>query len=409
LALDLRGFRVRSFAPSAPPARDAEALAANALDQPIEGPSLTEIVRGRQSATVVVPDQTRKASLPLVLPPVIERLRRAGIPESAIVILVANGTHPAVGESALATLLGPISKTIQVIQHDSLASDLAEVGELRPGIPVRLHPTVIENDCLITISSVRHHYFAGFGGGPKMIFPGVGGYEEIQANHGLVLDTQGDRPVRHPGCEPGVLHGNPVAEEIQRAANLRPPDLALCLVEGRDGGVAWISAGPWRPAFEAAVEQVRSWFEVPGGEKFELMVACAGGRPTDSTLIQAHKSLDAACRFMAPGGELLLLACLDGGLGSDDMVPFVDDPAPPAILARLSARWVQYGHTTLRIIEKTSGHRVRLYSELENDTALRLGFEPAADPEAVLDSWRESHSGAHVAVLAGSAVYPRIS
>jgi nickel-dependent lactate racemase len=203
-----------------------------------------------------------------------------------------------------------------------------------------------------------------------------------------------------------VVEGNPIAEEIQRAAELRTPDLALCLVEGREGGVAWAGSGPWRTAFEAAVEKVREWFEVPLEEQFDLMVAASGGRPTDSTLIQAHKSLDAACRFLKSGGQLLWLASLDSGLGSDEMEPFVADPTPAEILAKLAARWVQYGHTTLRIVDKTSRHRVRLHSHLEPGIALRLGFEPTADPQAVLGGWRERYEGARVGVMAAGAVFP---
>lgn len=407
LAVDLRGFRVRALTPSAPYGRDAGVLAGNALDQPLAGAALVDIARGRGSVTVIVPDGTRKASLPEVLPVVIERLGRAGIEDRAITVLIANGTHPAVGPDAIAPLVGPLPGSVRVIEHDSRAPDLVKVGDLRGSVPVRLHPSAVECGCLITVGTVRHHYFAGFGGGPKMIFPGVGGYEEIQANHSLVLDLSGKRAVRHPGCEPGVLDGNPVAEEIGHSAALRPPDIALCLVEGREGGVAWAGAGPTEIAFESAVERVRSWFEVPLQEEFDLMVAGSGGSPADSTVIQAHKGLDAACRFLKPGGQLLWAASLDRGLGSEEMAPFVDDPTPESILAKLSAGWVQYGHTTLRIVEKTSRHRVHLYSRGAPDLAARLGFEPVADPATLLEQWREQHSGARIGVMATGAVFPQ--
>jgi nickel-dependent lactate racemase len=406
LALDLRGFRVRALTSSAPPGRNAAALAANALDAPLSGHGLEDVARGRSSAAVVVPDATRKASLSEVLPVVLERLRRAGIGGTSIVVVIANGTHPRVGPQAVASLVGPIDPAIEVIEHDSRASDLVEVGELRPGVPLRLHPVVVESDCLVTVGTVRHHYFAGFGGGPKMVFPGVGGYEEIQANHGLVLDLNEGRKGRHPRCEPGVLEGNPVAEEIIRAAELRPPDFALCLVEGREGGVAWAAAGPWQAAFHAAIEKVRGWFEVTEKEPFALMVVSAGGRPTDSTLIQAHKSIDAACRFLQPGGELLWISALDEGLGSEEMRPFVENPRPDEIIDKLKSGWVQYGHTTLRIVDKTSRFLIHLHSTLDREVSDRLGFYRVADPDAVLGDWRARYPGAQVGVLAGAAVYP---
>jgi nickel-dependent lactate racemase len=407
LAVDLRGFKVRTICPSAPAGRDAGELAAEALASPLEGRPLIDLVRGQQRVTIVVPDATRKASLPDVLPAVLAALRRAGISDSSITVLVANGTHPRVGLDRLEALLGQIPQGLRVVEHDSRAPDLVRVGELRPGVAVHLHPAAVDCDFLMTVSAVRHHYFAGFGGGPKMVFPGVGGYREIQANHALVLDSVDGRALRHPKCEPGVLEGNPIAEEIHRAVELRPPDFALCLVEGREGGMAWAGAGPWAAAFEAAVDRVRQWFEVPPETPFELMVACAGGAPTDTTLIQAHKSLDAACRFLEPDGEILWVACLDGGLGSHEMAPFVRDPSPEKILASLSSTWVQYGHTTLRIVEKTSRHRVGLYSSFDPRDAERLGFRPLADPEKEIERWRAEYAGARVGVMASGAVLPR--
>ena len=408
VTLDLRGMKVRALTPSAPPGRgDISGLVGTALDAPVDGLPLAELASGRRSATVIVPDATRNAHLPKVLPVILERFRRAGIEGASITVIVANGTHPAVGEERVGLLLGAISEGVRVTEHDSRATDdLVTVGELRDGIPLRLHRAAVEAELLVTVGSVRHHYFAGFGGGPKMVFPGVGGYEEIQANHALVLRAIGGGFERHPGCEPGVLEGNPVAEEIMRVADLRPPDCAICLVEGREGGVAWTVAGSWRAAYRAAVERVRSWFEMSPGPPFDLMVAGGGGAPSDTSLIQAHKSLDAACRFLAPGGEILYAAALDGGLGSEEMQPFVDQPRPEAILERLSGGWIQYGHTTLRLVEKTSRHRVRLFSHLDPEVARRLGFEPVTDPAAVVEEWRTKHPGARVGVIPGAPVYP---
>ena len=408
LNVDLRGLRVRALAPTAPRGvEDVRSLIGGALHTPLAGPSLEGLARGHRSVTVIVPDATRKAGLPEVLPVVLEHLHRGGIADDSITVLLANGTHPAVGSDGVADLIGAAAGRVRTIEHESrVGGNLVTVGELRPGVPLRLNRNAVASDLLLTVAMVRHHYFAGFGGGPKMVFPGVAGYEEIQANHSLVLSPSNGNWERHPNCEPGVLSGNPVADEITRAADLYPPDCSLCLVEGQGGGIAWAGAGPWRAAFDGAVDKVRTWFETAPGTPFDLMVACGGGAPSDRTLIQGHKSLDAACRFLAPGGEILYVAALDGGLGSEDMAPFIDDPRPAAILDRLAQGWVQYGHTTLRLIEKTSRHRVRLHSHLDPNLARRLGFEPVSDPEAVIEEWRRDHPGAQVGVMAGTAVYP---
>ena len=62
------------------------------------------------------------------------------------------------------------------------------------------------------MGAVSHHYFAGYGGGRKLIFPGCGEREAIYANHGLYLD--GAAGTIAAGCRPGVLDGNPLADDL---------------------------------------------------------------------------------------------------------------------------------------------------------------------------------------------------
>jgi hypothetical protein len=137
-----------------------------------------------------------------------------------------------------------------------------------------------------------------------------------------------------------------------------------------------------------------------------LIVASAGGHPADATLIQAHKGLDAACRFATDGAEVLYVAALGSGPGSSAMTPFLDDPDPDRLLKALRREWIQYGHTTYRLVDKTSRHRIHLVSGWKDPVLARLGFEPAADPAAVVARWRRERPGATVGVMAEGAVYP---
>lgn len=406
IRLDLRGLRVRPLEPGAPAVpEDVAKTVADALDRPRHGPPLTEIARERRDAVIVVPDATRRADLPMVLPIMLHRLRDAGIADPAITVLVACGTHPRVDAARLDELVGSLPSAVTVVQHDARAEDML-VECRRGGDAVRLNRIAVEASLLVTVSSVRHHYFAGFGGGPKMLFPGLGGYAQIQSNHARVMRRDADGPTRDPRCEPGVLAGNPVAEEISRLASIRPPDAALCTVPARDGHVAWASFGEPSTVFAEAVDQVRAWYESPHEGPFDVMVVSAGGYPADHTLIQAHKALDAASRFLHPGGEMLFVAELGGGGGSPDIEPFLRHPEPAEIMARLDETWVQYGHTVLRLVDKTARFRVWLHSELDPAVAERLGFAPVRDAAEVVTRWRQDGRRRTVGVMTGEPVYP---
>lgn len=410
LTADLRHLRVRDLRPATPRHVPPVAhLVEQALDRPAQGPPLAELARGRRRVTVLVPDSTRMAWLPDVLPAVHARLLHAGVRPEAVTVLVACGTHPAVADEALRSLLGELPAGVRALQHDARdTSALVEVGTLSSGQPVRLNRAAVEADLLIAVSTVQHHYFAGFGGGPKLVFPGVAGYEETQANHGKVIELASDPPRRHPRCEPGVLAGNPVAEEIAAAASLHPPDFALLLVAGAAGTPAWSAGGPLRVTYPQACAQVRAWFETEAGP-FRRLVVCAGGFPSDHTLIQAHKALDAACRFASPDADVLFVAACNGGAGSPDMEPFLADPRAAAIVARLTERYVQYGHTTLRLVEKTGAFRVAAKTELPAELVERLGMSVVQDVAEVLNRWRDEAAEETIGLMDGPAVYPRTS
>ncbi len=405
---DLRGLRCFELRPEGPRhALAVRALAEAALARPAEGPALSALAAGAGRVVVLVPDATRRAWLPEVLPAVLEPILGAGVRPDAVTVLVACGTHPAADAGALVKLLGPLPAGVRALQHDARDdAALVQVGALASGEPVRLHRAAVEADLLVAVSTVQHHYFAGFGGGPKLVFPGVAGYAEIQANHRKVIDLSTDPPRRHPACEPGVLDGNPVAEEIAATARLRVPHFALLLVAGPEGDAAWAAGGPLAAVWPQACAKARAWFEVEGGP-FSRVVASAGGFPTDHTLIQAHKALDAACRFAAPDAEVLFAAACDGGAGSPAMEPFLANPRASAIVARLSEEYVQYGHTTLRLVEKTGRFRVTAKTELPADLVARLGMSRVADVAEVLDRWRDEDPHGTVGLIAGPLVYPR--
>ncbi len=77
------------------------------LDAPVAGPALLQLAENRRSATVIVPDATRKIRLAALIPAVMERLQRGGDSGSAITVLVACGTHPASGGAEIENSLGP--------------------------------------------------------------------------------------------------------------------------------------------------------------------------------------------------------------------------------------------------------------------------------------------------------------
>src|SRR5262249_24545446 len=147
------------------------------------------------------------------------------------------------------------------------------VGETREGTPVEINERYTAANFRLTLGGVSLHYLAGFGGGPKMVFPGVASRAGAAANHKRSLGPLPPGGL-HPGCGPGLIEGNPVAEDIAQATALDPPEAAIHVVKQN---------GSWR-YFDREDEarslvHARAW----AGEAraYDVVVASLGGAPRD--------------------------------------------------------------------------------------------------------------------------------
>ncbi|NOY06824.1 MAG: DUF2088 domain-containing protein, partial [Chlorobi bacterium] len=204
---ECRHLYVRSLPRPRPPG----ALLNAALEHPVSSPTLPEFLNGSHRVTVLVPDKTRYCMLDRILPLVLHRIHECGIARRDVTILIANGTHmPQSGEQRRAMLGGEICDAYTVVEHRARAEeDCVYAGTTRYGTDVKLNRVVVEADRVVVVGTVVHHYFAGFGGGPKMFLPGVSAYSTALENHRRTLLPGG---AFHPGCRDGTLDGNPVAE-----------------------------------------------------------------------------------------------------------------------------------------------------------------------------------------------------
>ncbi|NIP35581.1 MAG: DUF2088 domain-containing protein, partial [Thermoplasmata archaeon] len=89
-----------------PGAEDPYAEVIRSLREPIGSPPLAEMVRGAKTVAIVVNDHTRKTPTRQILPPVLDELNDAGVPDSAVTVIFGCGTHRDVTEEEADYLLG---------------------------------------------------------------------------------------------------------------------------------------------------------------------------------------------------------------------------------------------------------------------------------------------------------------
>ena len=97
---------VESSIPRGVPASEVGGLVDSALDNPIGSPRHEELAHGAERVAVLVTDKTRATPVKLLLPYVLQRLGRAGVPRDRIVVVVATGLHRPHGYEELREVVG---------------------------------------------------------------------------------------------------------------------------------------------------------------------------------------------------------------------------------------------------------------------------------------------------------------
>jgi nickel-dependent lactate racemase len=286
-----------------------------ALAAPVASPRLSEIVHEDSRVALIVDDWARSTPVSHILPTLLEELQAGGAKSENIDIVVALGTHRVMPQEALAERLGEaVFQQYRVSQHDCQAEDLAPIGHLSTGGEVKINPIVAQADVKIGLGSIVPHPMNGFGGGAKIIMPGVVNYEAVKEHH-LHFTPQ-------PGCYTGHLETNPFYHEVCRVAEMAQLTFIVNCVYNAREEVVDVVAGHFQKAHLAGIERSK--------ENYALRL----DEPADVTITSAYPYVEAA-QIIKPVVPASLLATKPGG--SVIVMIKCRDEMPEPLLAALDA------------------------------------------------------------------------
>jgi len=363
---------------------DARDAILDALRHPIASPPLREVVEPGNTVALLTPDISRVAHSRICLPIIVEELTAAGVREHDITLIFARGTHRPHTEDEQKRLAGALWGRIRALDHDPTESENVLIGATSRGTPVRINPIVAAADRVIGAGAIVYHCFAGFGGGRKIILPGVASFDTVMANHKFTLNP-GAGSGRNPAASTGVLRGNPVHEDMEEAAAMVGPAFLFDVVVNDDHELAGIFAGHWQEAHAAGVRFVESAYRVDIREQADLVIASAGGYPKDINYYQAYKAVDNAAWAVRDGGAIILVAeCRDGIGGHGGFEEWLRMGSSEAIERKLRERYEQVGQAALDSRLQTERLRIVVLSSLPDDDVRALHMIPARDPQEAL-------------------------
>jgi nickel-dependent lactate racemase len=289
-----------------PAAESVEELVKEGLKNPIGMASLAEIVGSLEDKKVVIisEDQTRPSPVGEVALPLINELNALGIGDESIEVIIGRGTHREMTEDEMRTKLGDeVLRRVKVSIHDADdKANLVDVGTTSRGTPCWANRKVVEAGLSVGIGTINPHYFAGYGGGPKIVLPGVSGRDTVRHNHVLI---------GKPDTTQGITGGNPLWEDMLEAARLVGLDMKIDCLLNAEKKIYKVFVGDVEAAQKEAIEGLTDVYGAPVPKAADVTITSAF--PLETNLIQSGKSILLADDITRDGGTVILLsACPDG-------------------------------------------------------------------------------------------------
>jgi len=295
-----------------PPA-EPRAVIEGALSEPIGSPPMEEVVRPGQKVAIVVDDNTRKTPAHLMLPPVLERLKRAGISSHDISLVMALGTHRPMTRAEIEAKVGPaVARAFEVVNTPSSdGSQFVYLGTSSSDIPAWVNRAVSAADVRIGIGSIIPHSDVGYGGGAKIVLPGVCNTTTVDTFHAreamIEYNPMGkvETPLRHD-----------MEKFVGEQVGL---DFILNSILTLNGELYGCVAGHFVGAHRSGVPIARQVYGVRVRRRYPVVIS--NSFPADLDLWQSSKGLAAGEPMVSDGGILILVTRCQEGIGVHPRYP----------------------------------------------------------------------------------------
>lgn len=152
--------------------------------EPIGTNNIKQLAHGKKNAVIIVDDLSRPTPAYLVIPKILNELIEGGIREESICFVIGGGSHRPLNREEMAKKLSDaIVSKYRIYNHNFFSKTLDNLGHLDDGTPMYINKIVTHSDLKLAICGIIPHDSVGFGGGCKIILPGVAGYDTIAHNH----------------------------------------------------------------------------------------------------------------------------------------------------------------------------------------------------------------------------------
>lgn len=281
---------------------------------PIGMPRIAQMARGRENVVIIFDDLSRPTKVAELVPCVLAELKEGGIEEKNIRFIAALGCHGAMKLMDFEKKLGrDVVKRFPVYNHNPY-ENCTFLGHTSRGTPISVNSEVMSCDLKIAIGAVLPHPLAGFGGGGKIMLPGVAGIDTIWADH---HDVGGrgkpvhDNPMGnlHPTVGIGKIEENVLRLDIEEAARMAGLDFTVNAVVNSRRETVGLFVGDLVAAHREGVKLARRVYATETPRPADIVIANAYAKANEAII-----AVQLAYKFLkAEGGTLVVMANIPEG------------------------------------------------------------------------------------------------
>jgi lactate racemase len=286
------------------PALSAEAIL-ESLRHPLGSPALAEIAKGKKEAVIVFDDLTRVTRTAVIVPQVLQELRSAGLDEKHIRFICGTGLHGVMNRSHFVKKLGEETVCRYAVYSHNPFGNCRLVGTTETfETPVYINEEYLKCDLRIVIGGCVPHATAGFGGGSKLILPGISSFETINHHHtvgGARMEVAG---AQKPSQGMGIVENNRFRQNIHEAAALAGIDFLINVTTNLWGDSVAIFCGEWRTAYAAALKDAVENYRTPKASGFDVVISNSYAKVAES-MISLVAAIPLVCSC---GGDIVIIA-----------------------------------------------------------------------------------------------------
>jgi nickel-dependent lactate racemase len=197
--------------------------------------------------------------------------------KNQISFLWALGSHGTYDMIAARKKLGDeIVENYAIYNHDAFQNTI-RIGRTPRGVELWLNRGFMCCDLKIGIGCITAHVHAGFGGGAKIILPGVAGIESINQFH-----NQFYRDTSRTGL--GNFDNNIMREECDAAGDLAGLNFKVDCLINRRGEIASLYAGSFRATHTQGAFEGKKHYGIPFSGDYDIAIANAYGKANESAI-----------------------------------------------------------------------------------------------------------------------------